>query len=71
MDLLGSILGNMDAPPMTASDKEALKKAKGKKGAGCQPRTVTTVLIDIGKACIANCSNGITSETFLLVLKFG
>ena len=29
MDLLGSILGKMDAPPVTASDKEALKKAKG------------------------------------------
>eukprot|EP00795_Rhopilema_esculentum_P007158 gene7158-12815_t len=28
MDLLGSILGKMDAPPMTAVDKEALKKAK-------------------------------------------
>ena len=29
MDLLGSILGKMDAPPVTASDKEAIKKAKG------------------------------------------
>ena len=29
MDLLGSILGKMDAPPLTAVDKEALKKAKG------------------------------------------
>ena len=29
MDLLGSILGSMDAPPMSQSDKEAIKKAKG------------------------------------------
>eukprot|EP00794_Sanderia_malayensis_P015004 gene15004-16553_t len=28
MDLLGSILGSMDAPPQTVADKEALKKAK-------------------------------------------
>ena len=31
MDLLGSILNNMDAPPAAKIDKETQKKVKGKK----------------------------------------
>ena len=48
MDLLGSILGKMDTPPMTASDKEALQKAKGKKKGLCGLKSEILTLVCSG-----------------------